>query len=99
VGSSDLAGDTNGGGVRLRFGAGTYFDQVDVCEAVAHELAAAGPGDPLPYRTLLGDPCDLTRRSVIPGVSVLTIRRGADPTFVLHHRDRRPSCTAPGCTR
>jgi hypothetical protein len=85
-----------GGSPRLTFTCGSFFDVIDVCEAVAHELAQAAragrapdvDAEALPFRSLLGDPCDLTRRIVIPAISVLTIRRSADgATFLLHRRD------------
>ena len=54
------------------FGDTTYFDTIDVCEAVAHEATAAhlapdGTIDAatwrgLSFRRLIGDPFDLTRR-------------------------------------
>jgi hypothetical protein len=56
----------------------------------AHRTAASGApatGD-LPFRFLIGDPCDLARRSIVPAISALTIRRTAtDASFVLHWRD------------
>jgi hypothetical protein len=84
------------GRARLSFGLGTYFDVMNVSEAAAHELAdahrtaAAGISPPadLPFRSLIGDPCDLARRSIVPAISALTIRRTtADASFVLHWRD------------
>jgi hypothetical protein len=86
---------------RLTFGQASYFDMVDVSEAVAHELAAAhlvfAPrgttvGRPswkrIPLRKLIGDPFNLMRRVVVPSIDTLTIRRsGASATFLLHQRD------------
>jgi hypothetical protein len=78
----------------LSFGTGSYFEVMNVCEAVAHELGTAIAGhrghDPedLPLRALVGDPCDLRRRPVIPAISALTIRRtSTEATFMLHRRD------------
>lgn len=77
---------------RMAFGPGRYFQTVDVCEAVAHEYAAAasdgGPAE-LPFRTAVGEPCALDRRAVIPALSVLTIRHqpGGRDRCVLHWRD------------
>lgn len=81
----------------LTFGRATFFDIVNVCEAAAHEFAqAAEPCSPalpdlgsLPFRRLIGNPCDLTRRAVVPAISVLTIRRSErdGSTVVLHRRD------------
>jgi hypothetical protein len=84
------------GKAQLSFGAGTYFDVMNVSEAVAHELAAAihdaasrsASLIDLPLRSLVGDPCDLRRRAILPAISALTIRRTAtNATFVLHWRD------------
>jgi hypothetical protein len=83
----------------MTFGHTTYFDMVDVCEAVAHELAAADMAGKEfarrmpPFRRLIGDPFDLGRRSVLPSINTLTIRR--DPrgaSFILH--DRNPAQVA-----
>jgi hypothetical protein len=81
--------------VNLSFGTGTYFDVMNVCEAAAHELAAAFAGEgrthaleDLPLRALVGDPCDLRHRPVIPAISALTIRRtSTGASFMLHRRD------------
>ncbi|MGQ0778427.1 MAG: helix-turn-helix domain-containing protein [Pseudonocardiales bacterium] len=86
---------------RFEFGMGTYFDKIDICEALGHEVAAVCmdegvPGSPkrlrerLPFRELVGDPFDLHRRAVIPGIATLTIRLRrypAEPSFLLHWRD------------
>jgi transcriptional regulator with XRE-family HTH domain len=88
-------------GGRLTFGLTSYFDMVDTSEAVAHELAAAHLNftptgttltrpswKRLPFRKLVGDPFDLTRRVVVPSIDTLTIRRGrASASFLLHQRD------------
>jgi hypothetical protein len=74
---------------------GRYFDGVNIGEALAHELAAAcevGPVamESLPFRSLIGDPCDLSRRSAMCAITTLTLRRGASgarPSFLLHWRD------------
>lgn len=74
---------------------GRYFDGVNIGEALAHELAAwradPRPGVPrsLPLRNLVGDPCDLSRRSAMPAITTLTLRRAAsgDAWFLLHRRD------------
>ncbi|ACY99348.1 MULTISPECIES: hypothetical protein [Thermomonospora] len=80
---ADLAG-RGGSGAVLRLSGARYFDGVDVGEAVAHELAARVAG--LPLRTLVGDPCDLARRTAVPAVTTVTIRRRARDV-VLHRRD------------
>ncbi|MGH3925033.1 MAG: helix-turn-helix domain-containing protein, partial [Pseudonocardiaceae bacterium] len=90
------------------FGLAAYFDMIDVSEALAHEIAAAcmAQGLPrsaerlrgrLPFRELVGDPFDLRRRAVIPGIATLTIRLRrypAEPSFLLHWRD--PAKVAAG---
>nr|WP_255426510.1 helix-turn-helix transcriptional regulator [Pseudonocardia sp. C8] len=95
-------GSTTG---RLEFGLATYFDKLDLSEAVAHELADArdGTGTPpswneLPLRALVGDPFDLRRRFVMPAVETLTLRRRGpgDATFLLHWRDPAKVATAAG---
>lgn len=81
---------------RLRFSLATYFEMIDVSQAVAYELASARMEghplsiDQLAFRSLIGDPFDLQRRPAQIAVNALTIRR--DPrsgtaTFVLHWRD------------
>lgn len=67
----------------LRMSAATYFDGVNVGEAVAHETAAGTPGAPL--RTRIGDPCDLSRRPALMAITTVTLR--APDTYVLHWRD------------
>jgi len=82
---------------RLTFGDTTYFDTIDVCEAVAHEatgahLAPDGTVEAaswrgLAFRRLIGDPFDLMRRPVLPSTDTLTIRASTDgASFVLHNR-------------
>jgi transcriptional regulator with XRE-family HTH domain len=86
----------------LRFGYTTYFDMVDVCEAVAHETAAAwhafGETESwlnmpnwtrLPLRSMLHDPFDLSARALLPSIDTLTIRVEADgsASFLLHRRN------------
>jgi hypothetical protein len=75
---------------------GWYFDGVNVNEALAHEFAAAWPDGAgpaaagrLPFRELIGDPCDLSRRSAMCAITTLTLRRTAagDASFLLHWRD------------
>ena len=84
-------------GPRLAFGRGRYFDGIDTGGAAGHEYAAArlaGLTDPAaarsPYRTALGGPAALARRSATLGLSALTLRldrtTGA-ATFPLHYRE------------
>ena len=77
---ANLRGDRG----RLVFGAGRYFDGIDVGEAAAHELAAGGP---TPLRDAIGDPRDLDRRVAGMAVSALTVRDGSPRTMLLHWRD------------
>ncbi|MER7792108.1 hypothetical protein [Streptomyces sp. NPDC097640] len=85
----------------LTFGRGHYFDVIDICEAAAHEFAAASHGGDTartPFRALVGDPTDLTRRPVMAAVSTLLLRQ--DPAhhaeFVLHWRDPAKVATGGG---
>jgi transcriptional regulator with XRE-family HTH domain len=88
---------------RMGFGRTTYFDMVDVCEAAAHELAAVHmAGKPvkwqaLPFRRLIGDPFDLSRRPVAPSINTLTIRReGRGGSFIVHERNSSHVAVAGG---
>ncbi|MCA1673673.1 MAG: XRE family transcriptional regulator, partial [Actinobacteria bacterium] len=95
---------------RLEFGLAGYFDKLDVCEALAHELAAACladglPGAPgqlhgrLPFRELIGDPFTTRTRPLNSGFAALTIRRRrhpAGPSFLLHWRDPAKVATGGG---
>jgi hypothetical protein len=86
------------GRAELTFGTATYFDVINVCEAVAHELAdsalgsgggVASPTD-LQFRARMEDPCDPLKRRIVPAISALTVRRTpTDAAFVLHRRDSR----------
>lgn len=101
----DVAWHEDGG--ELGFGLATYFDKLDVSEAIGHELAkAAAPSDGpenwprvswenLPFRRTIGGLFDLSDRAVVPALTTLTLlrRRGtADAAFILHWRD--PACVA-----
>src|SRR5215472_1199948 len=93
---------------RLTFGLATYFDKLDVSEAVGHELAAAAmrrgavgrtEWADLPFRALIGDPFDLRRRAVVPAITTLTLRRDPDratANFLLHWREPDKVATAGG---
>ncbi|MER7450354.1 helix-turn-helix transcriptional regulator [Nocardia beijingensis] len=102
-----LAGSVSSG--VLDFGLGSYFDKLDVSEALAHELAAAcmehWPSHistlqgRLPFRELVGDPFEPARRAMIPAITTLTIRLRrypAEPSFLLHWRDPARVATAAG---
>lgn len=92
----------------LAFGDTTYSQCADVFESLAHELAYVAldvDGRPapvpslrdLPFRRLVGSPFDLSRRSVMPAVSTLTIRRDGDSAeFLMHGRDPRAVAAAGG---
>jgi hypothetical protein len=99
----DLSWRSAGG--EMLFNSTTYFEMVDVCEAVAHELAsvcALGTCDEdvfarLPFRQRVGDPFDLWRRPVMPSIDTLTIRRsGGGASFILHYRDPAQVAVAGG---
>jgi transcriptional regulator with XRE-family HTH domain len=99
-------------GRHMSFGLAAYFDKLDVSETVGHELAAAclahgaepprtadALRDELPFRKLIGDPFDTSRRAVIPAITTLTIRLRrypAPPSFLLHWRDSAKVATAGG---
>jgi hypothetical protein len=84
------------GPARLDLTSGRYFDSVNVGEVLGHELAIAWQGHlaalttgDLPFRTSIGDPCDLARRPAGTAITTLTIRRApdGDASFLLHWRD------------
>jgi transcriptional regulator with XRE-family HTH domain len=96
---------------RQTYGYTTYFAMVDVCEVVAHEIAAAwlrhdGNADrirlsELPFRALIGDPFDLSRRPVLPSTDTLTIRHDPRPgrsSLLLHRRNSDNVALAGGMT-
>lgn len=78
---------------QLAFGPTGFFDAIDTNEALAHETAAIAAdggrvGWPrLPFRTLVGDPFDVSRRALMGAIGTLTLRGGDDPTLLLHQRD------------
>lgn len=89
----------------LEFGDMTYFDAIDVCEAVGHEataghlegseLSTGASWDGLSFRRLLGDPFDLQRRAVLLSINTFTIRRDSvGASFVLHHRNATSVATS-----
>ncbi len=88
----------------LSFGRGAYFSTINTCEAVGHELAAAHlasarmPTDmsELPFRALIGDPCEPIRRPMLAAITTLTLRRAPSgaASFLLHWRD--PARVASG---
>ncbi len=103
-----LGSELSSHGGTLRLADTTYFDAIDVCEALAHETAAslltapAGKVGPsswrgLHLRKLIGDPFDGGRRVILPSTDTLTIRRDRDgSSFVLHNRNAGNVGTAGG---
>ncbi|MBO0731378.1 MAG: helix-turn-helix transcriptional regulator [Acidimicrobiaceae bacterium] len=92
----------------LTFGLATYFDKLDVAEAVGHEMAVVAMRKEgatesrwadLPFRSLIGDPFELRRRAILPAITTLTLRRdrhGQTATFLLHWREPDKVATAGG---
>jgi hypothetical protein len=92
----------------MHFGTGTYFGMVDMAEALAHEMAKqhvrGEDGGILPaswrgltFRRHIGDPFDLSRRTVVASTDTLTVRVDDDgATFVLHNRSAGNVAVAGG---
>ncbi len=88
----------------MRFGLATYFDKLDISEALGHEMAelhsrqhAQITARDLPFRSFVDDPFDFHRRAVLPAITTLTLRRArAGASFLLHWRDPRKVATAAG---
>jgi hypothetical protein len=90
----------------LGFNYTSYFDVLDVGEALGHEFTqawlAAGTKRPsfadLPFRRSIIDPFDLSARPMLPSINTLTIRR--DPIeghrMYLHQRDATSVAAAGG---
>lgn len=98
----DVSWESSGQG-KLQFGLATFFDKLDVSEALSHEFAAAmmtgaSPAWPqLPFRARLSQPFDLSSRMGSTSIATLTIRRNTTDgahTFFLLGRD--PSKVAVG---
>ncbi len=98
---------TSAAAADLAFGRGRYFEMINICEAAAHEYAAAaladgGPDRPpaaeeLPLRSLIGDPTDLRRRPVMPATCTMVLRAdhvSGGAQMILHWRD--PARVASG---
>lgn len=83
---------------QLLFGDMTYFDAIDVCEAIAHETAAAHrTDDGPPFRRAIGDPFDLSRRALLLSVNTLTVwLDSTGASIVLHHRSAQNVATSGG---
>jgi transcriptional regulator with XRE-family HTH domain len=91
----DVSWEPSGQG-KLQFGLATFFDKLDVSEALSHEFAAAMmAGAPpawrqLPFRARLSQPFDLSSRMGSAGIATLTMRRNTmdgSHTFFLLGRD------------
>lgn len=91
----DVSWNPSGQG-KLRFGLSTFFDKVDVSEALSHEFAAAvmesasPTWSQLPFRARLPEPFDLSSRMGGVSIATLTIRRNTTDgshTFFLLGRD------------
>ncbi|MDQ4039759.1 MAG: transcriptional regulator [Actinomycetota bacterium] len=87
-----LSADLVGARPRLVFSRGSYFDGIDVGEAVGHEYAArdfSAKGDRI-FRASIGSPVDPMRRPTNVAISALTVRHdrsSGDARFLLHWRD------------
>jgi len=90
----------------LGFNYTSYFDVLDVGEALGHEFAqewlAAGKKRPsfadLPFRRSIIDPFDLSARPILPSINTLTIRRDCieGHRMYLHRRDAKSVAAAGG---
>jgi transcriptional regulator with XRE-family HTH domain len=91
----------------MTFGDMSYFDLVDLGEAIAHEAAdqLIQPGgrvgsaswEGLTARQAIGDPFNAARRAISGSTDTLTIRRDLDgSTFVLHQRNSGNVAVAGG---
>ncbi len=96
-----------GGRGFMSFGETMYFDQIDICEALAHETARSlltAGGElrrpswrSLPFRRHVGDPFHLNRRPLGTSTDTLTVRADRDgATFVLHNRNPDSVAVAGG---
>src|SRR5581483_6485579 len=98
--------DWTGTSGTLGFNYTSYFDVLDVGEALGHEFVRAWqkagkkrPNFPdLPFRRSIVDPFDLISRPMLPSINTLTIRR--DPIeghcMYLHRRDSKAVAAAGG---
>lgn len=96
----------------MAFGLATYFDKLDISEALGHEIAHAAMSNhpdldhlpdiswaDLPFRRTIGDLFDLANRAVVPAITTLTLlrdRAAGDAAFILHWRDPDRVATAGG---
>lgn len=91
----DVSWEPSGQG-KLEFGLATFFDKLDVSEALGHEFAAAMMDGvsltwpQLPFRALLHQPFDLYSRMGSASIATLTLRRNTTDeshTFFMLARD------------
>jgi transcriptional regulator with XRE-family HTH domain len=90
----------------LGFNYTSYFDVLDVGEALGHEFTeawlTAGQKRPsfadLPFRRSIVDPFDLSARPMLPSINTLTIRRDSieGHRMYLHRRDAKAVAAAGG---
>ncbi|MGH4009545.1 MAG: helix-turn-helix domain-containing protein [Pseudonocardiaceae bacterium] len=90
----------------LGFNYTSYFDVLDVGEALGHEFAeawlTAGRKRPsfaeLPFRRSIVDPFDLSARPMLPSINTLTIRHDSieGHRIYLHRRDAKSVAAAGG---
>ncbi len=84
----------------------SYFDVLDIGEALGHEFTQAwlksGRKRPslaeLPFRRSIADPFDLTARPILPSINTATIRRDSieGHLIYLHRRDPKAVAAAGG---
>jgi hypothetical protein len=94
---------------RLTLGGMSYFDMIDVGEALAHEMALVAVDsrgmvdarrvtwEALPFRRLVRDPFDLAAYPLMLSISTLTVRRSrAGATFLMLRRNPAKVAIAGG---
>ena len=98
----DVSWEPSGSG-KLKFGLATFFDKLDVSEALSHEFAAAMmKNEPpawrqLPFRALLSQPFNLSSRIGSTSIATLTIRRDTfDGSYTFFLLARDPAKVAVG---
>jgi hypothetical protein len=98
----DVSWEPSGQG-KLQFGLATFFDKLDVSEALSHEFAAAmiesarPAWRQLPFRARLSRPFDLSSRMGSTSIATLTIRRDtADGSHAFFLLGRDPQKVAVG---
>ena len=98
-------GGIHAGKPKLKFSRTSYFEMLNVCEALAFETAQDDPtrpggsnGTAGRLRRHAGDLLDLGRRPVLPSINTLTLRKDADgsASYFLHLRGSKAVSTASG---